>query len=186
MSFEQYSEMLKIIAATIIFLIPFAILATVVFVILRWLVRKTGGNSKKKDHKSKVKEQKTYQEPPVKRSANGYQEKKFMTVEEIHAYEKLKQFASYNFMHVFPKVKLLTFVELQNGPHLPYLKEKLADKHVDFVVLDQAMRVKSVIELDGCNPEWKGPDELKDRVLKELGYKVIHAKYITQETLKQI
>lgn len=164
------------------------ILAIVLLVLaIRWLVIK---EKKRKKERPNYKEQaKTYQEEPPepkKPETKNYYVKQIMTIEERHAYDKLKQYASYNFMHVFPKVKVLTFVKLQNGPHYPYLKEKLGDKHVDFVVLDQSMNVKTIIEMDGCNPEWTGPDKIKDQVLKELGFKVIHAKYITQETLKQI
>ncbi len=161
----------------------------VVAVMCIWIIDKNSRKRKKKKKTTKVK----YKTAPNIQygntntaTAKNYQKKQFMTTEEIRAYEQLKQFASYNFMHVFPKVKLLTFMELQNGPNYPYLLEKLSDKYVDFVVLDQSMKVKTIIELDGCNPEWRGPDTLKDQVLREIGCKVIHTKYITQEILREI
>ena len=62
-------------------------------------------------------------------------------------------------------------------------------KHVDFVVCDENMRVKVIVELDDSshnNKARKERDSFVDLILISVGYKIIHTKYITDKLLDTI
>ena len=66
---------------------------------------------------------------------------------------------------------------------------KIQAKHVDFVICDQNLYVKAILELDDNShnqTERKKRDEFVDQILKDVGYTVIRTRSITEDTLNQI
>ena len=105
-------------------------------------------------------------------------------------YKKLKQFAEAKGLQVCPKVRLLDIIEPRRGEaHYKSLFYKIQAKHVDFLITDQDLRIKAIVELDDNShntKERQERDEFVDTILTGVGYKVIHAKAITEDTLKDI
>ena len=66
---------------------------------------------------------------------------------------------------------------------------KIKSKHVDFVICDKNMYIKAIIELDDSSHDTqkgKDRDEFVDTILRSVGYKVIHTRYITNEILDNV
>lgn len=91
---------------------------------------------------------------------------------------------------ICPKVRLLDLLEprkdTQNYKTLFY---KIQAKHVDFVICDQNLYVKAILELDDNSHNKKDREErdnFVDTILQDVGYKVIRTKYITEKTLQNI
>ena len=121
---------------------------------------------------------------------NAYQSKYFLTQNELHQYRKLKELADGKGYVVCPKVRLLDLIEPKRN-HNKYktLFYKIQAKHVDFVVCDENMRVKVIVELDDSshnNKARKERDSFVDLILISVGYKIIHTKYITDKLLDTI
>lgn len=63
---------------------------------------------------------------------------------------------------------------------------KIQSKHVDFVICDQNLYIKAIIELDDNShdqPDRRERDKFVDDVLSSVGYTVIHTRAVTEETL---
>ena len=122
--------------------------------------------------------------------SQAYQAKYLLTRNEWHEYKKLKQFAEAKGLQVCPKVRLLDIIEPRRGEgNYRSLLMKVQSKHVDFLITDQDLRIKAVIELDDNSHNTKDRqerDEFVDTILTGVGYKVIHTKAITEDTLKDI
>lgn len=122
--------------------------------------------------------------------SQAYQAKYLLTRNEWHEYKKLKQFAEAKDLQVCPKVRLLDIIEPRRGEgNYRSLLMRVQSKHVDFLITDQHLRIKAVIELDDNSHNTKDRqerDEFVDTILNSVGYKVIHAKAITEDTLKDI
>lgn len=122
--------------------------------------------------------------------SHAYQAKYLLTRNEWHEYKKLKQFAEAKELQVCPKVRLLDIIEPRRGEaNYRSLLMKVQSKHVDFLITDQDLRIKAVVELDDGSHDTKDRkerDEFVDTILTSVGYKVIHAKGITEDTLKDI
>lgn len=122
--------------------------------------------------------------------SQSYQAKYLLTRNEWHEYKKLKQFAEAKDLQVCPKVRLLDIIEPRRGEaNYRSLLMKVQSKHVDFLITDQDLRIKAVVELDDGSHDSKDRkerDEFVDTILTSVGYKVIHTKGITEETLKDI
>ncbi len=66
---------------------------------------------------------------------------------------------------------------------------KVQAKHVDFVLCDEKLVARCVIELDDKShdtEERQKRDSFVDEVLKSVGYKIIHTRAITDDLKKQI
>ena len=66
---------------------------------------------------------------------------------------------------------------------------RIKAKHVDFVVFDQYMRPKAIIELDDSSHDRKDRqerDKFVNEILKDAGYKVIHTRYIWPDILDNV
>lgn len=116
-----------------------------------------------------------------------YQKKLLLTKNEWYEYRKLKQLAEAKGMQVCPKVRLLDLIEPRRGdPKFKTLFYKIQAKHVDFVICDQNLYVKAILELDDNShkqTERKERDEFVDLILKDVGYTVIRTRSITETTL---
>lgn len=121
---------------------------------------------------------------------NSYQPKYLLTINEKNQYKKLKTWATNHNLIVFTKVRVLDLIEPRKGiKNYKTLFYKIQAKHVDFVICDQDIKVKCIIELDDAshdNSKRKERDKFLTEALSGAGYKVYHTRYITPEFLNQI
>lgn len=122
--------------------------------------------------------------------SDKYQARYLLTKNEWHNFKKLKAIADVKGYLVFPKVRLLDIIEPRRGiEHYKTLLYKIQAKHVDFIICDQNVHIKAVIELDDNShykENRKERDQFVEQVLKSVGYKVIRTKYITDDILDLI
>ena len=122
--------------------------------------------------------------------SQSYQAKYLLTKNEWYEYKKLKRFANEKDLQVCPKVRLLDLVEPRKGAeHYKSLFYKIQAKHVDFLICDQDLHIKAVVELDDNShkkTDRQERDRFVDQVLTSCGYKVIRTRAVTEETLNGI
>lgn len=119
-----------------------------------------------------------------------YQAKYLLTKNEWYEYRKLRDLAAVYGLQVCPKVRLLDIIEPRRGDpnYMTYLG-KIKSKHVDFVICDQDLRIRGILELDDNSHNQKDRqerDSFVDEILTDVGYKVIHTRSITETTLEPI
>lgn len=119
-----------------------------------------------------------------------YQAKYILTRNEWYEYKKLREYAAAHSLQICPKVRLLDIVEPRKGdPNYMSYMGKIKSKHVDFVICDQDLRIKGIIELDDSSHDIKDRQErdaFVDAVLQDVGYIVIHTRSVTETTLEPI
>lgn len=130
-------------------------------------------------------------EPDPQNDYKGhYQAKYLLTRNEWYEYKKLKQYAAIHDLQICPKVRLLDIVEPRRGdPNYMSYIGKIKSKHVDFVICDQDLHIKGIVELDDNShdrTDRKERDAFVDGVLTDVGYKVIHTRSVTETTLEPI
>ena len=122
--------------------------------------------------------------------AGHYKAKKLLTQNEWIAYKRLKQIADKRFLVICPKVRLLDIVEPKpNDPKWSLLMNKIKSKHVDFVICDLNLHILGVVELDDLthdSPDRQLRDQFVDEILLDVGYTVIHTRYVNEHTLDPI
>lgn len=121
-----------------------------------------------------------------KNYSDSYQRKYLLTKNEYHEYKKLKYHAEKLGLQICPKVRLLDLVEPRRGEGFMSALGKIQSKHVDFVICDQNLYIKAIIELDDNShdqPDRQERDRFVDDVLTSVGYKVIRTRSVTEETL---
>lgn len=120
----------------------------------------------------------------------GYKAKYLLTQNEWYEHKKLRDYAAQKGLTVCPKVRLLDLVTpYGNGKEYMTRFHKVQAKHVDFVLVDDSMHVKAIVELDDNSHNAKDRqerDEFVDSVLSSVGYTVIHTRSITKDTLRGI
>ena len=111
------------------------------------------------------------------------------TYNEKDAYRKLLEIVTPMGYTVFAKVRLFDLVEpIKQNPKYKTFLYKIQAKHVDFVICDQKLVAKYIIELDdnSHNSESrKVRDQFVDTVLESTGYKILHTKAITKEEIEK-
>ncbi len=116
-----------------------------------------------------------------------YTKKYLLTKNEWYEYQKLKNLALNKGYQICPKVRLLDLIEPRRGdPKFKTLFYKVQAKHVDFVICDQNLHIKAILELDDNSHNQKDRmkrDEFVDLILKDVGYTVIRTRSITDTTL---
>lgn len=120
---------------------------------------------------------------------HSYQAKLLLTRNEWYEYKKLKKFTDERNLHICPKVRLLDIVEPKNGKGYMGALGKIKSKHVDFVITDQDLRIKGIIELDDRShdtPDRIERDNFVDAVLMNVGYKIVHTRSITEQTIIEL
>lgn len=122
-------------------------------------------------------------------SIKGAYKKSWMfSYHEKDAYFRLKPIADELGYIVFAKVRLLDLLEPIKGSHkYKTYFYKIQAKHVDFVLCDQKLVARYIIELDDNShntPERQERDKFVNEVTESVGYKIIHTKSIN-DTLKQ-
>ena len=119
--------------------------------------------------------------------SKAYEALQLFTKNEWQNYKVLRDVATIKGYVICPKVRLLDIVKPRNGEKkYKTLLYKIQSKHVDFVVCDQNMNIKAIIELDDSTHDTdkgKERDAFVDTVLKGVGYKVIHTRYINHDIL---
>lgn len=121
-----------------------------------------------------------------KNYSNSYQRKYLLTKNEYHEYKKLQHFAKKLGYQICPKVRLLDLVEPRRGEGFMSALGKIQSKHVDFIICDQNLYIKAIVELDDNShdqPDRKERDRFVDDVLTSVGYTVIRTRAVTEETL---
>jgi len=130
----------------------------------------------------------TNTEPEIKIDfAHAYQAQPLFTRNEWQNYKTLRDIAEVKGYIICPKVRLLDIIRPRNGEQkYKTLLYKIQSKHVDFVICDQNMTIKAIIELDDSTHDTqkgKERDAFVDTVLRSVGYKVIHTRYINHDIL---
>ena len=121
--------------------------------------------------------------------SEAYQARYLLTQNEWHEYKKLKEYADQKNLQICPKVRLLDLVEPRSGDRYMSRLGKIQSKHVDFVITDQNLRVKAILELDDGSHDTesrKERDLFVDQVLTSVGYRVIHTRSICEDTLTKL
>ncbi len=117
----------------------------------------------------------------------SYQAKYLLTKNEWHEYKKLKEYATEKGLIVCPKVRLLDIIEPRKGEKdYLALRGKVQSKHVDFLLCDESLHIKAVLELDDNSHDRKDRQErdaFVNQILTSVGYTVIHTRGITETTL---
>ena len=119
-----------------------------------------------------------------------YQKKYLLTKNEYQEFKKLKQYAAEQNLIICPKVRLLDLLEPRRGEaKQKTLLYKIQSKHVDFVICDQNLYIKAILELDDNSHDQSDRQERDafiDLILQDVGYKVIRTRSITERTLDGI
>lgn len=116
-----------------------------------------------------------------------YQARQLLTNRELQEYKKLKQYADVRGWLICPKVRLRDLIEPKRGAgRQQTLINKISQKHVDFVLVDHAMNVIGVLELDDSThdrADRKQRDSFVREALEGAGITMIQTRSITPETL---
>lgn len=119
-----------------------------------------------------------------------YQKRYLLTKHEYSEYKKLKEYASARNLLICPKVRLLDLIEPKRGDQqFRTLFYKIQAKHVDFVICDQNLYIKAILELDDNSHNQSNRqkrDKFVDAILTDVGYKVLRTRSITETTLDEI
>lgn len=121
--------------------------------------------------------------------SKSYQAKYLLTRNEWYEFKKLKKIADAKGLMICPKVRLLDIIEPRKGDNYRSLMGKIQSKHVDFVICDQDLHIKAVLELDDGSHDRKDRqerDQFVDQILTSVGYKVIHVRSVTEQTLADL
>lgn len=156
----------------------------------KWIKRTQGPQSKQKDSPhARTQYTERTQDSDKKDYTICYQKKYLLTKNEYHAYKGLKEILDKYEMIACPKVRLLDIIEPINGDHYKGALGKIQSKHVDFVICDKNLYVQGILELDDNShnlPERQERDQFVDAALRNVGYKVIRVRYVTEETIKEL
>lgn len=119
--------------------------------------------------------------------SQSYQAKYLLTSNEWYEHKKLKRIAAEKKLIICPKVRLLDIIEPRKGEkNYKTLLYKIQSKHVDFLICDQSMHIKAILELDDNSHNQEDRqirDKFIDQILTSVGYKVIRTHSITENTL---
>lgn len=142
----------------------------------------THRNSGKQETPPQEKDETEPQKLPIQ---GAYQKAWLFSYNEKEAYNKLKPIAEDLGYTVFAKVRLLDLLEpVRRNPKYKTYLYKIQAKHVDFVLCDQKLVARYIIELDDNShdtAERKRRDEFVDEVVQSVGYQIIHVRAITED-----
>ena len=111
---------------------------------------------------------------------HAYESKPLLTKYEWENYQELRNYATEKGLSVNVKVRLADLISPKNDidPKLWRKRfNKISSKHVDFVICDQDMNVKLIVELDDWShqrPDRQERDKFVDAALTGAGYKIVH------------
>lgn len=164
------------------------ILALIGFIIFQKISPAKKDPSISKNPKKRTSEQTEEQSSlPI---TGAYQKNWLFTYNEKDAYHKLKPLAEELGYTVFAKVRLLDLVTpVKGNPKYKTYFYKVQAKHVDFVLCDEKLVARCIIELDDKSHDTEARqkrDDFVDEILKSVGYKIIHTRAITDDLKEQI
>lgn len=120
----------------------------------------------------------------------AYKPEYLLSRNEKSQYWLLRSWADKNNLIVFTKVRLADLISpRENGRNRQQLFWKIQAKHVDFVVCDNSIRVKCIIEImdsSHYDPERIKRDNFVKEVLTSCGYKLIQTHHINHAELDKI
>lgn len=120
----------------------------------------------------------------------SYEPRYLMTINEKAQFRKIQNWAKQNNLIVFTKVRLLDLITPRSKSKQDQsLLWKIQAKHVDFVVCDQNINIKCIIEInDNSHTQEKRRerDKFVREVLEACGYKVLQTYNTTEEELDEI
>ncbi len=120
----------------------------------------------------------------------AYEPKYLMTLNEKSQFRKLQNWAQKRKLIVFSKVRLLDLITpRKDQDNYKGLLWKIQAKHVDFVICDQNIKVKCIVEIsDGSHnrKDRQERDKFVIEVLEACGYKVLQTYNITEEQLDKV
>ncbi|OQB15892.1 MAG: hypothetical protein BWY15_00018 [Firmicutes bacterium ADurb.Bin193] len=110
-----------------------------------------------------------------------YKRKFLFTKPEYSFYWKLKEYADKYGMIIFPKIRMADIVEstLKDRSEWQSAFNKINSKHVDFVLCDGNLHIKTIIELDDYTHERqnrKERDAFVDKAFESAGIRIVHIK----------
>ena len=121
---------------------------------------------------------------------NAYEPKYLLTLNEKEQFKRMKLWAEQNGYIVFCKVRLLDLItprkDINNYKGALW---KIQAKHVDFVICDQNIRIKCIIEISDSSHKQKDRsdrDNFVNEILNNCGYKIIQTHNITEKQLNKI
>lgn len=121
---------------------------------------------------------------------NVYKAEYLMTRNEKTQYWLLRSWADANNLIVFTKVRLADLISpRENSNNRQKLFWKIQAKHVDFVICDNSIRVKCIIEImdnSHYDPERIKRDNFVREVLTSCGYKLIQTHHIDHDVLTKV
>lgn len=164
------------------------ILLIVIVVVLAILLVQQKSKSKNAQPPKEIEEpEKTKQSLPIE---GAYQKRWLFSYNEKDAYSKLQPIAQELGYTVLAKVRLLDILEpVKGNPKYKTYFYKVQAKHVDFVLCDEKLVVRYIIELDDSSHDSasrKNRDDFVDRVVTSVGYKIIHVRAITDDIKNQL
>lgn len=118
----------------------------------------------------------------IKDYSNAYQKRLLLTKNEWKNYMVLKPVLEGEGLRICPKVRLLDLVEPKKGTDSKQrqaLLNKVQSKHVDFVICDEKLNVRLILELDDSSHDTEDRqqrDSFVDSVLTGAGYKILHVR----------
>ncbi len=158
----------------------YAIIAVFLYFSLKLFLEKNkSGNSTSEDKVEKL-------PLPI---AGAYKKRWLLSYNEKDAFKKLQSAASELGYTVFSKVRLLDLLEPISGKNYRSYFYKVQAKHVDFVLLDEKLVARCIVELDDNShdaDDRKARDAFVDEVVTSVGYQIIHTRAITDDTITQI
>ena len=120
----------------------------------------------------------------------AYQKRWLFSYNEKDAYNKLRPIAEKLGYTVLAKVRLLDLLEpVKGNPKYKTYFYKIQAKHVDFVLCDEKLVARYIVELDDSSHDIEGRkarDSFVDKVLNSVGYKIIHVRNITEDIFDKI
>lgn len=152
---------------------------------LEYLKEKFGEDSR---DKNTVPEAEPTEKQPLPISG-AYKKRWLLTYNEKDAYKKLQSAADEIGYTVFSKVRLLDLLEPVSGKNYRSYFYKVQAKHVDFVLLDEKLVARCIVELDDASHDAdnrKARDAFVDEVVTSVGYQIIHTRAVTDETIEQL
>ncbi len=118
----------------------------------------------------------------------SYNSKWLFSYNEKDAFRKIKTVTDKLGFTLLAKVRLYDLVEPKKGSEkYRTLKYKIQAKHVDFVVCDEKLVARTIIELDDSSHNSSSRQErdtFVDQVLTNCGYTVLRYKAINADTLE--
>ena len=109
-----------------------------------------------------------------------YIQKDLMSTRELHFFNKLLPVANSKNLHLFTKIRIADLLEPRYGTeNWQKSFNKIAMKHVDFVLYNKEMKPVLVVELDDSShnrPDRRERDRFVNHAMKSAGLPILHTR----------